>query len=132
MVDWRYFCEELVAVRGVHDICSRYIGLQACSTYSQCRLRGECAHAVVGACVRYTEVLFGRKRWFLTPPGTKPDFSPDETSLVWVNRTYELYATRHSAMQECVLSRNEVLWIPDQWWHSTLNIGETVFISTFI
>uniref|UniRef100_A0A0G4FXV4 JmjC domain-containing protein n=1 Tax=Chromera velia CCMP2878 TaxID=1169474 RepID=A0A0G4FXV4_9ALVE len=26
----------------------------------------------------------------------------------------------------------EILWIPDRWWHATLNVGETVFLSDFV
>lgn len=33
---------------------------------------------------------------------------------------------------ECVVNPGETLYIPDWWWHATLNIGETVFISTFV
>ena len=33
---------------------------------------------------------------------------------------------------ECTLEPGIILWIPDRWWHSTLNIGETVFISAFV
>jgi hypothetical protein len=60
---------------------------------------------------KFSEVLWGRKRWFLTPRNLKPDFSPDETTLRWL--------------------RTEALYFPDHWWHATLNIGESVFMSTF-
>jgi hypothetical protein len=26
---------------------------------------------------------------------------------------------------QCVLKPGELLWIPDAWWHLTVNIGET-------
>ncbi len=81
----------------------------------------------------FAEVLHGAKRWFLTPPGRKPLFSPDETSLRW------LHARKHAGAAlapppdfDCTLYPGEVLFIDAQWWHSTLNIGDTVFISTFL
>ena len=37
-----------------------------------------------------------------------------------------------TALMDCTLTPGEVLFVPDQWWHSTLNIGQTVFISTFL
>mmetsp|Transcript_25684 Transcript_25684/g.32750 ORF Transcript_25684/g.32750 Transcript_25684/m.32750 type:complete len:89 (+) Transcript_25684:574-840(+) len=37
-----------------------------------------------------------------------------------------------SKLMECVVQPGQVLYIPDWWWHATLNIGETVFISTFV
>lgn len=33
---------------------------------------------------------------------------------------------------ECVLGPGEVIYLPDWMWHGTLNIGETVFVSTFV
>ncbi len=37
-----------------------------------------------------------------------------------------------SPLLECVLEPDELLYIPSEWWHATLNIGESVFISTFV
>lgn len=33
---------------------------------------------------------------------------------------------------ECTLGVGEVLYLPTGWWHATLNVGQTVFISTFV
>lgn len=81
----------------------------------------------------FAEVLHGLKRWFVTAPDTKPDFDPNETSFVWVHKHYN--ATRSKLgdrLYECTLRPGEVLYIGHSWWHATLNIGESVFISTFL
>ena len=81
----------------------------------------------------FSEVLWGRKRWFLTHKDEKPDFSPDETTLMWLRTRY--YSIMQSDFRgklfECTIGPGEALYFPDHWWHATLNIGETVFMSTF-
>eukprot|EP00123_Amoebidium_parasiticum_P015216 comp22839_c1_seq1/m.35955 comp22839_c1_seq1/g.35955 ORF comp22839_c1_seq1/g.35955 comp22839_c1_seq1/m.35955 type:complete len:298 (-) comp22839_c1_seq1:611-1504(-) len=80
----------------------------------------------------FAEVLHGHKRWYLLPAShPRPHYHPNETSLKW---TLEIYPTLpvSELPQECVCGPGEVIYIPDQWWHGTLNIGESVFISTFV
>ncbi|XP_044037514.1 jmjC domain-containing protein 8 isoform X2 [Siniperca chuatsi] len=36
----------------------------------------------------YSEVIYGRKRWFLYPPDREPHFHPNRTTLSWVTETY--------------------------------------------
>ena len=33
---------------------------------------------------------------------------------------------------DCVIRENQAIYFPTQWWHATLNLDESVFISTFI
>ena len=35
-------------------------------------------------------------------------------------------------IHDCTLGPGEILWLGHEWWHATLNIGDTVFLSTFI
>eukprot|EP00668_Euglena_longa_P011819 GGOE01014239.1.p1 GENE.GGOE01014239.1~~GGOE01014239.1.p1 ORF type:complete len:287 (-),score=80.58 GGOE01014239.1:267-1061(-) len=90
----------------------------------------------------FSEVLHGRKRWFLYRPGQEPQlegfeqqrerfFQPDESSLQWVAEVYPALAPSQRPL-ECVIGPGEVLYFPSMWFHATLNLGETVFISTFI
>jgi hypothetical protein len=81
----------------------------------------------------FSEVLWGQKRWFLTHRDVKPDFSPDETTLRWLRtRYYDLVqGDFKDKLFECTIGPGEALYFPDHWWHATLNIGETVFMSTF-
>ncbi|NXT26159.1 JMJD8 protein, partial [Syrrhaptes paradoxus] len=79
----------------------------------------------------FSEVIFGRKRWFLYPPDKTPDFHPNETTLAWLHRTYPALPPAQRPL-ECTLRPGEVLYFPDRWWHATLNLDTSVFISTFL
>ena len=35
-------------------------------------------------------------------------------------------------MLECTVREGEAVYFPDQWWHATLNLDETVFMSSFV
>lgn len=83
------------------------------------------------------EVLHGAKRWFLSAPDKQPRFDPNTSSLNWA-KEYEERKSGQAEWEEdqnileCVCEPGDVLYIPSDWWHSTLNIGDAVFISTFI
>ncbi|NWS35425.1 JMJD8 protein, partial [Polioptila caerulea] len=79
----------------------------------------------------FSEVIFGRKRWFLYPPDKTPHFHPNETTLAWLQHTYPTLAPAQRPL-ECTLRPGEVLYFPDRWWHATLNLDTSVFISTFL
>uniref|UniRef100_A0A3Q0SZK4 Jumonji domain containing 8 n=1 Tax=Amphilophus citrinellus TaxID=61819 RepID=A0A3Q0SZK4_AMPCI len=80
----------------------------------------------------YSEVIYGRKqRWFLFPPDQEPHFHPNRTTLSWVTETYP-YLPEGEAPLECTIRPGEVLYFPDRWWHATLNLDTSVFISTFL
>jgi len=69
--------------------------------------------------------------WFLYPPFQRPHFGPDKTSLHWVTTEYPLL-TEDAKPLQCILSPGQVLYIPEDWLHSTLNLGQSVFISSFV
>ena len=99
------------------------------------------------------ETIYGRKRWMLYPPDARPKFDGDESSYLWALRAvpdFGLCATnpwihviheqhldrtcsqdRHEMLM-CTLHPHEVLFIPALWYHATLNLDETVFISLFL
>jgi len=79
----------------------------------------------------FAEVLYGQKRWFLKAPGESPKFDPDENMQDWVEKVYPEWKYDESLL-ECVLQHDEMLFLPPYWWHATLNIGQTVFMSTFV
>mmetsp|Transcript_57521 Transcript_57521/g.120280 ORF Transcript_57521/g.120280 Transcript_57521/m.120280 type:complete len:287 (-) Transcript_57521:132-992(-) len=79
----------------------------------------------------FSEVLWGMKRWFLMPAGRTPGFHPNQTALTWFRDGYPAFS-RLSGAQECVIAPGEALFFPANWYHATLNIGETVFMSTFV
>ncbi|XP_068605800.1 jmjC domain-containing protein 8 [Brachionichthys hirsutus] len=79
----------------------------------------------------YSEVIYGRKRWLLYPPDQEPRFHPNRTTLSWLAETYPRLP-EDKAPLECTIRPGEVLYFPDRWWHATLNLETSVFISTFL
>ncbi|XP_076866703.1 jmjC domain-containing protein 8 [Brachyhypopomus gauderio] len=79
----------------------------------------------------YSEVIYGRKRWFLYPPEEAPEFHPNQTTLYWVTHSYPTLELWNRPL-ECTIRPGEVLYFPDRWWHATLNLDTSVFISTFL
>ncbi|KAI1233918.1 hypothetical protein IHE44_0004371 [Lamprotornis superbus] len=71
------------------------------------------------------------QRWFLYPPDKTPHFHPNETTLAWLQHTYPTLPPAQRPL-ECTLYPGEVLYFPDRWWHATLNLDTSVFISTFL
>ncbi|CAD5112051.1 DgyrCDS1297 [Dimorphilus gyrociliatus] len=79
----------------------------------------------------FAETIYGRKRWFLYPPSASPQFNPDSTTLLWILESYPKLEEAEKPL-ECTLKPGEILFIPDRWWHATLNLDNAVFISTFM
>ncbi|KAK7198285.1 Cupin superfamily protein [Novymonas esmeraldas] len=81
----------------------------------------------------FAEVLYGRKRWWLSEPAVEPRYGPDDNTLHWLRRVRPTYTpAEQQTLQECVCGRGDVLYIPSHWHHATLNVGETVFMSVFL
>ncbi|XP_072916501.1 jmjC domain-containing protein 8 isoform X2 [Hemitrygon akajei] len=54
----------------------------------------------------YSEVLYGRKRWFLYPPDKTPKFHPNRTTLSWMLDTYP-YLPEMDKPLECTIHPGE-------------------------
>lgn len=81
----------------------------------------------------FAEVFHGAKRWFLQRPGPEPRFDPDESSLRWTTYVRPTFSAAEEAdILDCVCRPGDLLYIPSFWHHSTLNLGDTVFMSTFV
>jgi len=113
------------------DRYSYSFGIAACGTGVPFHVHGD----------GFSEVIHGRKRWFLYPPGAEPAlpefagqresfFRPDASTLQWVLDVYPRLPPSARPL-ECVLGPGEALYFPTNWYHATLNLGETVFLSTF-
>ncbi|RUS71633.1 hypothetical protein EGW08_020603 [Elysia chlorotica] len=79
----------------------------------------------------FGEVVFGRKRWFMYPPHKTPHFHPNQTTLHWLVKDYQELHPLDKPL-ECTINQGEIIYFPDRWWHGTLNIDTSVFISTFL
>lgn len=79
----------------------------------------------------FAETIYGRKRWFLTEPDVRPEFHPNKTTLQWFFEDYPK-VKEQIKLYECTLRPGEAIYFPDKWWHATLNLDTSVFISTFL
>uniref|UniRef100_A0A3Q2XMF9 Jumonji domain containing 8 n=1 Tax=Hippocampus comes TaxID=109280 RepID=A0A3Q2XMF9_HIPCM len=79
----------------------------------------------------FSEVIYGRKRWFLYPPDEGPPFHPNMSTLSWLRDVYPGLPP-HQAPLQCTIRPGQVLYFPDRWWHATLNLDTSIFISTFL
>lgn len=77
----------------------------------------------------FAEVLHGAKRWFVSRQ--QPPFDGTASSLHWY-RTVLPTLNASSAVLTTVCYPGDLLYLPASWWHSTLNIGDTVFMSVFV
>jgi len=86
----------------------------------------------------FAETLHGSRRWFLFAPHTSPQFNPRSTSADWVRSIRSSLFTDQNEtptnipqnLQECTMKQNEVIYVPADWFHSTLSLGEAVSITT--
>ncbi|GBG27343.1 Bifunctional lysine-specific demethylase and histidyl-hydroxylase NO66 [Hondaea fermentalgiana] len=80
----------------------------------------------------FLQMIHGRKRWFLYPPGSSPDFHPNATTLSWVRTVYPHLTESAKPSHECVLEPGDVIYFPNSWMHATLNLDNyTAFVATF-
>mmetsp|Transcript_34625 Transcript_34625/g.78457 ORF Transcript_34625/g.78457 Transcript_34625/m.78457 type:complete len:252 (-) Transcript_34625:592-1347(-) len=68
-------------------------------------------------------LIHGRKRWFLFPPGDA--FYTTQPPGVWRDE-YELPSGTVPFALECVQQGGDILLVPAQWGHATLNIETSV------
>lgn len=83
----------------------------------------------------WSEVLHGRKRWFLYPRSKNHNitglFDPDQTMLDWTQQVLPTLTGDDRPLQ-CVIQPGEALYFPNEWYHATLNLDDfNAFISTF-
>jgi hypothetical protein len=80
----------------------------------------------------WAEVLHGQKRWFIYDrEATFPAVNRSLSTLQWVEQDYPNLLASERPL-ECVLSQGELIYFPAMAWHSTLNLGRGVFLSTFV
>lgn len=88
----------------------------------------------------FAEVFYGRKRWFFAPSEAKPKFDGEQLSLLWfvdnINKSTGKLdlgdLSEKNSITTCTAQAGDTVYIPNQWWHGTLNVGETVFMSDFV
>jgi len=77
----------------------------------------------------YNELLAGAKRWSFLPPG---DRDLDEGvrrrgHLAWLREV--LPGLPPGGVLECTQQPGDVIFVPEGWWHATLNLGEVLAVA---
>ena len=82
----------------------------------------------------WSESLIGRKHWFLAPPDATPNFDPNVTAYAWALEALRRGDVRdgEGGILECTVNAGEAIYFPPNWWHATVNLDESVFISSFV
>jgi len=88
----------------------------------------------------WNAVITGSKRWMLCPPHSPPDgvFSSADGAEVaqpvslsdWLLNFHESSKSRKTAFVEATCSAGEVMFIPNGWWHSVMNLEKDTFAIT--
>ena len=75
------------------------------------------------------QLMTGRKRWWLLPGSRTPPsgYRFDMSQLKWVQQVLPKLPA-DTAPQACTQVPGEILYVPDSFWHATLNIGETLAV----
>ena len=73
----------------------------------------------------------GRKRWFLRPPYTLPSITHMGFMRMryWLNEGVYPKLKKSEKPLECIQQPGELIYIPESWWHGTINEGETTTLS---
>lgn len=79
----------------------------------------------------FIEVVHGQKVWFIYRDGRMPQFDANMTSAEWYTHVYPTLPV-DDRPDRCTIGPGEVLYFPSKWYHATLNIGFTVFMTTFL
>ena len=79
----------------------------------------------------FAETIYGRKRWFLSEPNKSPKFDKDENMLTYFRGVYSNLSTKDKPLS-CVCDVGDLIYVPSNWDHATLNIGQIVFVSIFL
>jgi len=71
----------------------------------------------------WNHVIYGRKKWFLTAPSIT-------TNLVHISASdAHTYINHSEDALECLQFPGEILFVPQNWTHATVNMDETVSVT---
>lgn len=81
----------------------------------------------------WNELLYGRKRWFLYPPHSPPSrgYNDYHDQAQWTRDTYE-WLDYDEKPVECFQVPGDIIYIPEGWYHSTVNCGQSLAIASQI
>jgi len=82
-------------------------------------------------------LVYGMKRWFVYAPGTGPTlqtlresgYHRLEGSWSWFRKVYPMAMDSNSSLEkpmECIQKPGDIIYLPRNWKHTTINIGEAL------
>eukprot|EP01052_Picozoa_sp_SAG31_P013827 SAG31_NODE_843_length_11551_cov_6.757772_3_plen_189_part_00 len=84
-------------------------------------------------------LVFGTKRWFLMPPSVAEDRhassvltkEPPLGLRRWISEHLPTWSrsTGVTKPKECVQNSGDVMYVPEDWWHATMNLNENVGVA---
>ena len=81
----------------------------------------------------WLHMIEGTKRFIIYPPSTLPplQYQTEVSQHDWIKNIYELNDKKVSTIRthECEIRRGDVLYVPEGWYHSTINCDETVALA---
>ncbi|XP_055349343.1 uncharacterized protein LOC129596172 [Paramacrobiotus metropolitanus] len=74
-------------------------------------------------------VIFGWKRWFIYPPTQTPPSGvwPGLNTMEWYARIYPKLSGDLAPL-ECMQGPGDVVYLPESWYHGTINVGDTIAV----
>lgn len=81
----------------------------------------------------FAETLHGQRRWFLYPRNVSPTggFNPRMSSSNWLKYVYPSLRVT-GPLRQCMVAQGQAIYFPQHWFHSTISLGESVSISSFL
>eukprot|EP00027_Filamoeba_sp_ATCC50430_P004907 CAMPEP_0168543930 /NCGR_PEP_ID=MMETSP0413-20121227/2154_1 /TAXON_ID=136452 /ORGANISM="Filamoeba nolandi, Strain NC-AS-23-1" /LENGTH=299 /DNA_ID=CAMNT_0008573927 /DNA_START=345 /DNA_END=1241 /DNA_ORIENTATION=- len=86
----------------------------------------------------WNALIEGRKRWALYPPDVIPPGVDEELIdteyyaatdvMKWYTEVYPKLKPEEKPV-ECILEEGEIIFVPSGWWHSVLNLTDTVAVT---
>eukprot|EP00050_Salpingoeca_kvevrii_P013581 m.29581 g.29581 ORF g.29581 m.29581 type:complete len:509 (-) comp5111_c0_seq2:77-1603(-) len=127
-----YFAEDFFSVLGSRRPNYRWLILGP-------KHSGSTWHIDPNATSAWNAVLHGRKKWIMYPPGAIPpgvhpsdDLSEVTSPVALLEWFTQFYAeTKHTPVKpvECVVEAGEVIFVPSGWWHTVVNLEESIAIT---
>ena len=76
---------------------------------------------------QYNMLVYGRKRWFLSPP-SQAVFSM-MPAHAWVNEQLPRLRAANATLYECEQRGGDMLIVPDGWGHLTYNLETSIGVA---
>lgn len=79
----------------------------------------------------WNALFAGTKQWFLYPPNIRPskEYPIYHGQLNWNQEVLNTLENQDKPL-ECIQNAGDVVFIPEMWYHATVNMGETIGVAS--